>query len=462
MRIHYGVWDRHNNDAPYIGNQPRPSGANFYPADLSRRELEDRIRKDYTLASSYYSPYTVLTRKGDSLLAIPYRKAYRQQLASAATALQEAAGAYRCNPSGATPCTCAALTQFLVARAKSFASDDYRSSEMLWMAATQCPLDVVMGPYEYYEDRLMGLKTSYEAIISYRDDAETRRFANLLQHENGLFQNLPVSARVRRRFQPTKATPITIADVIYTAGDARAGSQIRAVHLPNDPAVRKARGSKKFIFRNVVKAKFDTLIKPVANQLFGKKTRKQLSFNAYFNTLLTWQLAHLVVPGSIILPDKSRTTARRQLRERYEIINYLKGEAIALLNYFYLRDQGVFPKNQDQAMAVTYLASLFDTVRLARGTPQSVSKTIMYNYLSQEWVFRYNSRTQTFEVNPREMNRAVKKLTTEAMEIIARGDYDGAGRLVVEYGIMQPEMRQKLAAMADLPVDILPQYTTFK
>ena len=462
MKIHYGVWDRHHNDEAFIGNQPRPAGANFYPADLSRREVEDRIKRKYALAEGYYSPYTVLVRKGDKLVAVPYRQAYRKDLAAAATDLREAAASYRCSPSGANPCPCAALAKYLEARAKSFGNDDYRTSEFLWMQATTCPLDIVIGPYEYYEDRLMGLKTAYEAIITYRNDVETKRFAKFLPHDNGLFLNLPVSAQVRERFQRIKATPITVADVLYTAGDARAGYQIRAVHLPNDPAVRKARGTKKFIFRNVVKAKFDTLVKPVAKKLFSPKYLKKLSFKAYFNMLLMWQLAHQVVPGKIVLPDKTRTTARQRLRERYDIVNYLKGEAIALLNYFYFRKQGVLAKGQDAQMAVTYLASLFDTVRLARGSPSSLAKTIMYNYLAHEWVFRYNSRTKTFEVNADMMSKAVRKLSAEALDIIARGDYDGAGRLVVEYGIVPPEMRQKLAAMSALPVDISPQYVTFK
>ncbi len=462
MQIHYGVWDRHHNDEPFIGNRPRPAGANFYPADLSRREFENRIKKKYALAESYYSPYTILVRKGDALMAVPYSKAFRQELAAAGTDLREAAAAYRCSPSATNPCPCAPLTRFLQGRAKSFTNNDYRTSEMLWMASSQCPLDVVIGPYEYYEDRLMGLKTAFEAIITYRDDTETKRFTKLLPHDNGLFLNLPVSALVRARFQRTKPTPITIADVLYTAGDAKAGYQIRAVHLPNDPVVRKARGSKKFIFRNVVKAKFDMLVKPVAKHLFSSKTLKKLSFKSYFNTLLMWQLAHQVVPGKIILRDKSRTTARQQLRERYEIINYVKGEAVALLNYFYLSRKGVLPRGRDAQMAVTYLASLFDAVRLAHGTPQSLAKTIMYNYLSHEWVFRYNSRSRTFEVNPPMMHKAVRKLTAEALEIIGRGDYDGAGRLVVEYGIVAPEMRQKLVSMRNLPVDIYPEYMSFK
>jgi hypothetical protein len=330
------------------------------------------------------------------------------------------------------------------------------------MDSTTCPLDMVIGPYEYYEDRLVGLKTSYEAIVTYRYDRETARFKQLLTHHDGLFENLPLSPVLRRRIERAKPSPITIADALYTAGEARAGYQIRAFRLPNDEVVRRSKGSKKFILRNVVKAKFDHLIKPVAAKIFSKKDLKNVSFDAYFDVLLTWQMAHGLLPGNIALPDRSKATVRQRLRERYTIIDALRGEAIALLNYFYLLKKGALPKGSAAKMATTYLATLFDYARLAAGAPQTVAKTIIYSYLRQHWVFRYAPRSQTFEVNSAVMENAVRQLVAETIEILTRGDYDGAGRLIVDYGIMPAEMRQKLVELAELPTDIRPTYTTME
>jgi hypothetical protein len=41
ITINYGPWDKLNNDTPFVaGVGPKPAGANFYPADMTKDELE--------------------------------------------------------------------------------------------------------------------------------------------------------------------------------------------------------------------------------------------------------------------------------------------------------------------------------------------------------------------------------------------------------------------------------------
>lgn len=458
LQIHYGPWDRHADDEPFVGQVRRPPGVNFYPLDMSRRELEQYIVKNPSEAAALWGPYSMIRRQNGKLSPQLYSKFFREHLQSASTALREAAAKIQC--ADPATCKCGALAQFLEARARSFLDDDYRRSEMMWLDTGECPLDVAIGPYEFYEDRLLGLKTAFGAFVYLRDDKESERFKSLLAHYDHLTAELPLTPALKDRFKLTKPSPITVADVLRTAGDARAGYQVRAFILPNDEAVRRAKGSKNVILRNVVQAKFDKLAMPVAKRIFDKKALKNVSFDAYFDILLAWQVAHGVVPREIILPDGTKTTARQNLRERSVIVDTIKGEVVALLNYLHLMKEGALNTRSPAKLAHTYLASLFDVVRLGVGSPQTIARTIIYNYLVQEWVFRYNPKTQTFEVNPPGMQDAVKKLAAETLEILGRGDYDGAGRLIVQYGIMPAEMRQKLAEVRDLPVDIAPRYVS--
>lgn len=469
LDLHYGPWDRHHNDEPFIGRQARPPGANFYPADVSRRELNDWVRAHPESSAGLYSPYTVVRRARKKLVSIPYSRAFSADLKAASAALEQAAAAHKCvAPAGPvvaggdhkSKCRCAGLADFLTARARSFADDSYLTSEILWLETGSCPLDIAIGPYEYYEDRLLGLKTSFEAIVYLRDAKESMRFDHLMKHHQGLIENLPIPPDLRPRFEMLKPSKITIGNVLYTAGDARSGYQIRAFVLPNDESVRRARGTKNVILKNVVKAKFDELAKPVARRIFNSKLLNQVTFQAYFDILLAWQFAHGVQASNIELSDGTRTTARKLLKARYTLMELVKGEAIALLNYAYLRDKGVFPKNSDAAMAATFLAQFFDAIRLGGGSPQTVAKAIIYNYLAKEWVFRYSPGDRTFEVNPPALQPAVRKLVGEILQIIARGDYEGAGRLIIQYGIPPGEVRAKLAELSDLPVDIRPIYAS--
>ena len=56
------------------------------------------------------------------------------------------------------------------------------------------------------------------------------------------------------------------------------------------------------------------------------------------------------------------------------------------------------------------------------------------------------------------MRDAVHKLAAETLQILARGDYDGAGHLLVQYGIIPGEMQGKLGELTDVPLEILPRY----
>ena len=48
-------------------------------------------------------------------------------------------------------------------------SDDYQASDMAWLDMKTNKIDIVMGPIENYEDRLLVYKTSYETFVLIKD-----------------------------------------------------------------------------------------------------------------------------------------------------------------------------------------------------------------------------------------------------------------------------------------------------
>lgn len=461
MDVSYGPWDRHADDRPLYGRYPRPAGANFYPVDMTRRELDTWVLDNAEQATSVRSAYTVVRRDGDRLRIVPYSDAYLALLKQGASALRAAAAAYHCDDAARAVgrCDCDPLVKFLEARAEALLSDDYRKSEMMWLEPSACPLDIAIGPYEYYEDRLLGLKTAFEAIITLRNEAASKRVAAIAHQTSHLVDTLPVPEATRARLSRIRpATVLTLADLLYSAGDARSGYQLRAYILPNDEVVRRARGHKQVILANVVKAKFDSLIVPLAKRALTPQARKDLSSDAYLDLLIAWELGHGLVPGPITLADGSTTTARQQLRERYTIIEALQGEAVALWNYLQLADAGLIDDKGGRKLAATYLAALLDGGRLAASEPQAMAKTILFNYLTDRWVFRYKPGARAFEANAAALPQALREILGETVEIMARGDYDGAGRLVAQNGIVSAAVRQKLADLADVPLDIRPRF----
>ena len=113
--LHFGVWDTIAENHPFWGNIPYPPGAGFYPTDLTKAEFDAYLAAHPEQKAQLISPYTVVRREGDRLVAIPYSKYYAQWLEPAAKLLKQAA-ATTSNPS---------LKRFLNLRAKAFRTDDY-------------------------------------------------------------------------------------------------------------------------------------------------------------------------------------------------------------------------------------------------------------------------------------------------------------------------------------------------
>src|SRR5215212_6774999 len=90
-----GRWDRLAQDEPFIGPfgaaGHKPEGAAFYPADLSKEEMEAYIAAHPEQKDALQGLFTVVRREGDRLVTIPYSTQYREFLEPAVARIREAA-----------------------------------------------------------------------------------------------------------------------------------------------------------------------------------------------------------------------------------------------------------------------------------------------------------------------------------------------------------------------------------
>lgn len=445
MAIHYGPWDRLRDNQEFIGNRSRPLGAGFYPSDASRRELDAYFDVHPEQIGTLMGPYSVVRRKGDGFVSISYAKKFRADLSRAATALREAAGYAKDD----------ALEEFLVARADALLSGEYLESEMAWMETASSPLIVVLGPYEFYEDHLWGVKASFEAIIALRDDVETRRYKALVERMDSLLAGLPISDECRARLTTSKRGPVTIADVIYSAGETRAGAQTSAFSLPNDLRVRQKKGSRQVILRNVARAKFNHSWLPLSRRVIAEDQLVHLDFSSYYHLLIATQLAHAIGPAI----GEGEKDPRKKLRQRRQIVEEARSDILGLAILLQLAKDGALERLTPTSAAVTWLTAAFRVVRLDPGGAHGVSKTIIYNFLAGEGVFTYDPTTRRYRVQVDKLKAAVSKLSERLVKVALDGDYAGAGALIMEYGLLAGDVRSKLSELGDVPVDIVPEYS---
>ena len=316
FKVNFGPWDRLAEFEPFIGDMLHPEGAGYYPVDITREEFEAWIEAHPEDEDAMRSLFTVVRREGDGLTTVPYSEYYWEFLGPAAEKLR-AAAALTDNES---------LKTFLESRADAFGTDDYYESDKAWMDLDST-VEVTIGPYEVYEDALFAYKAAFEAFVTVDVPEESAKLSRYKEMLPWLERNLPIPDE-HKNFDRGTESPIRVVDVLFVGGDSKSGIQTLAFNLPNDERVREEKGSKKVMLRNILQAKFDQILVPIAQRVLVPEEADRVAFVSFFNESLHHELSHGLGPGMITLDGEEIDCQPHQ----YEMLRAL---AVA-------RDEGSF------------------------------------------------------------------------------------------------------------------------
>ncbi len=448
-RIMAKPWDELKDHEPFLGGKIRPPGAGFYPENLTRVEFDAWIAKHPRDKERFLSATTVIDRvPGGGLAAIRYGVMYKSELAPAAKELR-AAAALTSSPT---------LARFLKLRADALLSDDYFDSDMAWMDV-EGPIEVVIGPYETYEDSLFGFKAAFEAFVCVAQPKESQLLARYKQEIPFLERNLPIPDQYKNLTRGT-ASPISVVDVVYTAGDARSGVQTAAFNLPNDERVREAKGSKKVLLKNMMQAKYEAVLTPIAARVLPEGEAGRLDFDSYFDFILFHEMSHGLGPGVLNLNGR-KTEVRLELKDLYSAIEEAKADILGAYNIYALAEKGVLPARAVEFLPWTYTAGLFRSARFGVAEAHGLGVVVQTNYMLAKGAI-VQTADGRFRPVPEKFRAAVTDLARELLLVEAKGDYAGAQQLVKTYGTPSPAMLAQLDGLKDIPVDVDPIYTLFE
>jgi hypothetical protein len=387
----------------------------------------------------------VIRRREGGLEAVPYSREYREWLEPAAELLRRAASATR-NES---------LARFLSLRAEAFGSDDYFESDVAWMDL-DAPVEVTIGPYEVYEDQLFGYKAAFEAFVTVALPEESAKLERFKERLPWLERNLPIPEEHKNLARGTES-PIRVVDEVYVGGDAKAGVQTIAFNLPNDERVREEKGSKKVLLRNIMRAKYDRILVPIAERVLAPADRERVSFQAYLDEVLHHELSHGLGPGKITV-DGRETEVRLELKDLYSTLEEAKADVMGIYDILALIEEGEMPAELRETLEPTYVAGLFRSARFGVHEAHGQGVVAQFNYLMEKGALAVDEEGR-FRTVPAKFPEAIRSLLREMLMLQARGDYAGTERFLAEYGEPGEELLAALEKLEDLPVDIRPIYT---
>ncbi len=436
--INYGPWDRLDGDRPFIdGVGAKPPGANFYPPDMTREEFDaaDLAGKD--------SLYTLLRREGDNLVVVPYHVAYRDPLDRASNLLKQAAEFAEDK----------GFRSYLLKRAHGLESDEYQPSDLMWMDVKNNAIELVIGPIETYEDALFGYKAAYESYVLLNDLEWSERLSRFATFLPELQRGLPVP-EVYKREQPGSDSDLNAYDVIYYAGHSNAGAKTIAINLPNDEEVQLRKGTRRLQLKNAMRAKFDKILLPIADELIAADQRQHVTFDAFFANTMFHEVAHgLGIKNTI----NGRGTVREALKEHASSLEEGKADILGLYMITALFDRGEITDVAIEDNYVTFLAGIFRSVRFGASSAHGKANMIRFNFFKNTEAFTRDEATGAYSANIDRMREAITALSRLLLTLQGDGDYSGARQLVTKKGVIGDQLAADLErlAQAGIPVDIV-------
>ncbi|MGI8893031.1 MAG: dipeptidyl-peptidase 3 family protein [Bacteroidia bacterium] len=438
VMINYGPWDRLAGNEPFIKEYgSKPDGANFYPINMTKDEFEKAPLEFKT------SEYTLLRREDSGVLKIvPYHEAYSNELKRASELLLQAADLAEDE----------GLQRYLQLRSEALITDQFKESDMAWLDMKNNSVDVVIGPIETYEDKLFGYKAAYEGYVLIKDKEWSDRLSKYAAMLPELQRNLPVAQSYKSE-EPGTDSDLNAYDVVYYAGDCNAGSKTIAINLPNDEEVQLAKGTRRLQLKNAMRAKFDHILMPIGEMLIVEEQREHITFDAFFSTTMFHEIAHgLGIKNTV----NGKGTVRETLKELGSALEEGKADVLGLFMITQLHDQGELGEADLMDYYVTFLASIFRSIRFGASSAHGQANMVRFNYFREMGAFSRDESTGTYKVDLNKMRRASDGLSALILKLQGDGDYNGVAQLMQDKGIIQQQLQRDLDRLRDagIPVDV--------
>lgn len=256
-------------------------GANFYPPDATREEIEKAAKKNPAILD----PYTFVERdKQGRLVATPFHIKFKKKLEPVAKLLIEAAKLSD-NKN---------LSWYLRSRADSLLNGNYEESEIVWLKTEPFKFGFVIGPIERYLDKLFFKKCAYQSwvgILNEKRTEEAERFKRMILVSRRKILPGSEKADVSKlgiRVDKTAIFSGLIADFMFTG-----------TNLPNDVSLMEKYGSNLTIFETSLDIKFRKDHFPISKAIFGKNLQKLYSkdelYEASLRCILLHEIAHSLI-----------------------------------------------------------------------------------------------------------------------------------------------------------------------
>lgn len=437
--IHYGAWDRLDNNKPFLaGYGEKPAVCNYYPHDITAEEFdafEDANKNSW---------YTVIRRNEDgSLKSVWYHEAYAEEIGRICALLEKAV----------TLAEDPGLKNYLKKRIEAFKTDDYLESDLAWMDMKDSKIDFVTGPIESYDDKFQETKASYESFILLKDEARSKDLAKFVAMLPALQKELPCAPEYKT-FVPGTSSDLNVYDAVYYAGDCNAGSKTIAINLPNDERVHALKGTRRLQLRNSMRAKFDKILMPIGQLIVTPEQQKYLNFDAFFWNVTFHEVAHGLGVKQTINTNESVDAVMGTEKTSWE---EAKADILGLFMVMVTKliEMGEITNITAEDAIATYIAGILRSVRFGAASSHGKANMMCFNYMEKAGAFSRDAKGQ-YVIDFGKAKEAMNGWAALILQTQGDGNVEFATKYRAENGGITPALQADLDKIngAGIPRDI--------
>lgn len=359
--------------------------------------------------------------------------------------------------------------ELLVKYYKSGDLRDWDAYNIAWVADTESMIDVVNGFIEVYGDPL-GMKASYESVVSVRDMVATRRIKAIGDEAQWFEDNSPILPEHKKK--EVKGISAKVITVVQESGDAAPATPI-GINLPNADWIRKDHGSKSVSLGNIVYAYNEVASKGSAIEEFAwdqTQIDRSRQYGALAGDLHTD--LHEVIGHASGQLNPGIGTPKETLKQYASTLEEARADLVAL--YFIMDPKmvelGVMPSLEvGKAEYDGYIRNglMLQLRRLNEG--ENLEESHMRNrQLNAGWAYEKGLANKVIEkkvrdgktyfvVNDYEALRDLfGQLLREIQRIKSEGDFAAGAALVENYGVkvdqaLVREVKERYAKIGSKP-----------
>jgi len=388
-------------------------GANFYPPDATREEIEKAAKKN----SAILNPYTFVERnKSGKLIAIPYHLKFKKELKPIAKLLIKAAKLSDSKK----------FSHCLKNRANSLLNGNYEESEIVWLKTEPSKFGFIIGPIERYLDKLFFKKCAYQAWVGILDEERTKEAEKfkkaILTGRRKIIsgsEKVDVS-KLGIRIDKTAIFSGLIADFMFTG-----------TNLPNDVNLMEKYGSKLTIFASSLISKFKEDHLPTFKAVFDKKFQKSYSEADPFEGSLRCILLHEICHSLIRYRD-----AEERLRNFFPIFDELYAYILGIKSCGTLLLKGALNQKELEAILIMHICRNFtwwlDSIKNPDVKHYAIGAAIAQSFFLKEGAIKEKGGISWPDFT--KLFICIDELSNLLEYHLALGSYEEAKEFVDEYG----------------------------